>query len=129
MFPFVPDAMAQDGAAVGGLGATFIQMAPLLLIFVIFYFLLIRPQQKKQKAHQEMLASLKKGDRVVTNGGVFGTVYKLGESVITLEISDKVRIQLERHQVARLAQDTNTKKNEKSDKNEKAEQAEESSDK
>jgi len=73
---------------------------PILLIFVIFYFLLIRPQQKKQKQHQAMVASLRKGDRIVTNGGIYGTVVDVKEHVIVLRISEDVKIELVKNAVA-----------------------------
>ena len=74
-------------------------LMPLLLMFVIFYFLLIRPQQKRQKAHQKMLGLLKKGDKIVTNGGVVGTVFALTESELIVEIADKVKVRVIRSQV------------------------------
>jgi len=86
-------AYAADAAAPGGgLGA----FLPLILIFVIFYFLLIRPQQKKAKEHQQFLANLKKGDLVVTSGGIQGTVTGLTDKVVTLEIADNVRVKVAR---------------------------------
>lgn len=63
------------------------------LIFVIFYFLLIRPQQKKQKQHQNMLESVKKGDRVVTSGGVYGTVVGVKDNVVVLRIAEDVKVE------------------------------------
>jgi preprotein translocase subunit YajC len=63
------------------------------LIFVIFYFLLIRPQQKKQKEHQKMLESLRKGDKVVTSGGVYGTVIGVKENVVVLKIAENVKVE------------------------------------
>ncbi|MBF0287974.1 MAG: preprotein translocase subunit YajC [SAR324 cluster bacterium] len=101
MFQFISDAMAQEGGS-SMTESPFFSMVPFIIIFVVFYFLLIRPQQKKQKAHQNMLNELKKGDQIVTNGGIHGTVYKLGDSVITIEIADKVKIQLDRPQIARI---------------------------
>ncbi|MBF0280204.1 MAG: preprotein translocase subunit YajC [SAR324 cluster bacterium] len=101
MFPFVTDAMAQ-GVPASITESPLFGMLPFVLIFVVFYFLLIRPQQKKQKALQQMINDLQKGDKVVTNGGIHGTVYKLGDNVITLEIADKVRIQLDRQNITRL---------------------------
>ncbi|MBU2490934.1 MAG: preprotein translocase subunit YajC [Proteobacteria bacterium] len=89
---------AQTGNPQGG-GAFFV---PLILMFVIFYFLLIRPQQKKAKEVQQMISSLKKGDRVVTNGGVYGRISGLDENTITLEIADKVKIKVLRSAVASL---------------------------
>ncbi|MBI4367941.1 MAG: preprotein translocase subunit YajC [Candidatus Omnitrophica bacterium] len=62
---------------------------PLVLMFVVFYFLLIRPQQKRQKQHAEMVKSLKKGDRVVTSGGVIGTVHTLQEDYVVLKVGDQ----------------------------------------
>lgn len=93
-------AMGGGGAAEGGggLGA----FIPLILMFVIFYFLLIRPQQKRNKEHREMVAAVKKGDRVVTSGGLHGTITGVDEHTITLEISDKVRVKLNRGNVAAL---------------------------
>jgi preprotein translocase subunit YajC len=67
-------------------------MVPLILMFAIFYFLLIRPQQKKQKAHRQLLGDLKKGDRVITSGGLYGRITGLTDTVVTLEISEKVRV-------------------------------------
>jgi len=67
---------------------------PLILIFAVFYFLLIRPQQKKAKEHQTFLSNMKKGDTVVTSGGIHGTVTGLTDTVVTLEIADKVRIKV-----------------------------------
>ncbi len=90
-------AFAADGAAApqGGL----MGFLPLILIFVVFYFLLIRPQQKKAKEHQEFIANLKKGDEVVTSGGIHGTVTGLTERVATLEIADNVKIKVSRQYI------------------------------
>ena len=73
---FISTAWAQAGGAGGG-GDIFTAMLPLVLIFAVFYFLLIRPQQKKMKTHQAMIGSLKRGDKIITGGGVHGTVTKL----------------------------------------------------
>ena len=86
------------GAAGGGFGA----FIPIILMFVIFYFLLIRPQQKKAKQHQEMIANLKKGDRVITSGGIHGLITSLDENTVTLEIAEKVRIKVSRATIAGL---------------------------
>jgi len=95
-------AMGQGGAegAQGGLGA----FVPLILMFVIFYFLLIRPQQKKQKEHQGMISGLKKGDRIMLNGGIYGRITSLDEFTLTVEIADKVRVKVNRGYVASLTQ-------------------------
>lgn len=81
-----------------GLGA----FMPMIIIFVIFYFLLIRPQQKKAKQQKEMLASLKKGDRVVTTGGLHGLVSGLTDESVTMEIAPKVRVKVSRGSISRL---------------------------
>lgn len=96
-------AMGQGGAASGqggGLGA----FVPLILMFVIFYFLLIRPQQKKAKEHQEMINNLKKGDRVVTGGGIHGQIVSTDAATVVVEIADKVRVKVNRPSVAGLVQ-------------------------
>ena len=72
------------------------QFVPLVLIFVVFYFLLIRPQQKKAKDHQDFLSGMKKGDAVVTSGGLIGTITGLTETVVTLELADNVRVKVSR---------------------------------
>jgi preprotein translocase subunit YajC len=73
------------GGSSGGLGA----FLPLIIIFAIFYFLLIRPQQKKAKQHKQVLADLRKGDRVVSSGGLHGLITGLADDVVTMEISPK----------------------------------------
>ncbi|MFA5356982.1 MAG: preprotein translocase subunit YajC [Candidatus Omnitrophota bacterium] len=73
---------------------------PLILIFVIFYFLLIRPQKTKEKEHQKMLAALNKNDEVVTSSGIHGTVVNVKEKTVTLRIDDNVKIELEKSAVA-----------------------------
>jgi preprotein translocase subunit YajC len=84
------------GGQGGGLGA----FLPLIIIFAIFYFLLIRPQQRKAKQHKQVLASLKKGDRVVSSGGLHGVITGLTEDAVTMEISPKVRVRVSRGSVA-----------------------------
>ena len=81
-----------------------LQFAPMIFIFVIFYFLLIAPMRKKQKKTQEMLAKLKKGDEVVTTGGIFGTVDALNDErgFVILRISDNTRIKIQRSAIAGL---------------------------
>lgn len=90
-------AMAPGGATQPG---GFTAFVPLILMFVIFYFLLIRPQQKKAKETQEMINNLKKGDKVITSGGIHGTITKVEESVIQLEIAEKIRIKVTRASVS-----------------------------
>jgi preprotein translocase subunit YajC len=77
------------------------QFMPLILLFVVFYFLIIRPQQKQQKAHKEMLDSLKKGDRIVTTGGLIAEVVKPEEDFIKIRLNEEVTVKLDRAHVAR----------------------------
>jgi len=92
-----------QGGGVGG-GGGFSAFVPLILMFAIFYFLLIRPQQKKTKQHREMLGSLKKGDRIITGGGIHGRVTGLTDTTLTVEIADKVRVKVNRGNVMALTQ-------------------------
>ncbi len=96
-------AMGQGGAAGEG-GGGFSAFIPLILMFVIFYFLLIRPQQKKSKALREMVSNLKKGDRIITSGGIHGRITGLSDAPLTGEISEKVRVKVNRANVAALSQ-------------------------
>ena len=79
-----------------------ISFFPLILVFVIFYFLLIRPQQKKVKDHREMVEKLKKNDEVVTSGGIYGKVIALTDTVATLEVAPNVRIRVQRPQISEI---------------------------
>ncbi len=97
-------AMGQGGAEAAQGAGGFTSFIPLILMFVIFYFLLIRPQQKKTKEHREMITNLRKGDRVITTGGIYGRITGMDENRVTLEISDKVRIKLVRGNIAGLDQ-------------------------
>src|SRR5215831_7150894 len=91
---FISQAWAQ-GAAAGGGSDFLVQLFPLVLIFVVFYFLLIRPQQSKMKAQREMLAGVKRGDRVVTGGGIIGLVTKvISESELQVELAEGVRVRV-----------------------------------
>ncbi len=93
-------ALAAGGAPAGQGLASFV---PLILVILIFYFLLIRPQQKRMKAHQTMISELKKGDRVVTAGGIIGKVTDVDEDTLKVEIADKVRVTVKRDTIASLA--------------------------
>lgn len=75
-------------------GAIFSSLMPIFLIFIVFYFLLIRPQSKKQKEHQKMLDSLKKGDRIITSSGIYGTIQDLQGNNVKLKIAENVNIQI-----------------------------------
>jgi len=92
-------AYAQAVPGIGGPGQM-LSFLPLVLIFVIFYFLLIRPQQKKAKQHQAMLGKLKKNDEVMTSGGIYGRVMSLADNVVTLEVAPNVRIRVNRPQIS-----------------------------
>ncbi|MBI4691142.1 MAG: preprotein translocase subunit YajC [Nitrospirae bacterium] len=89
----------QDAGAQGG-GSMIQSFLPLILIFVIFYFLLIRPQQKKAKEHRQMLDNLKKGDKVVTSGGIYGVVEAVGTSTVTLKIAENVKVKFGKAYIA-----------------------------
>ncbi|MDA8016411.1 MAG: preprotein translocase subunit YajC [Thermoanaerobaculia bacterium] len=75
-------------------------LTPWILILVIFYFILWRPAQKKQREHQEMLNAIKKGDKVITNGGIYGKVTKVDDGVVVLEVADNLRIRVSRRAIA-----------------------------
>ena len=101
---FLAYAMGTSGTGgSGGQGGGFGAFIPLILMFAIFYFLLIRPQQKKAKQHKEMVASVKKGDEVVSSGGLYGTVTGVTDEAITMEIAPKVRVRVARGSIAGLA--------------------------
>lgn len=90
---FISDAMAQTAA--GG-QSSIISLLPMLALFVIFYFLLIRPQQKRQKEHKNMVAGLAKGDEVVTMGGVLGKITAVDENFVSLEIAKGMEVKVQR---------------------------------
>lgn len=93
--------MAASPGGGGGQQASMLStLLPLVVIFAIFYFLMIRPQQKQQKRHKEMLAALRKGDRVVTRGGMMGTIDSIAENIVTLEVANNVRIRFSRESIA-----------------------------
>ena len=94
-----------------GSGSGIAQFIPLILIFVIFYFFLIRPQQKRAKEHKAMVAALKRGDEVVTSGGIVGTVERiLGEDKLDLLISENVAVQVVQSTIQSVLNKPNTKK-------------------
>jgi preprotein translocase subunit YajC len=95
---FISDAMAQGAG--GQTGGTLELILPLLLMFGIFYFLLIRPQQKKAKEHKNMVEALGKGDEVITNGGLLAKITDVDENFLTCKISDNVEVKIQRHAIA-----------------------------
>ena len=94
---FISDAMAQGAG--GQTGGTLELILPLLLMFGIFYFLLIRPQQKKAKEHKAMVEALGKGDEVITNGGLLAKITDVDENFLTCKISDNVEVKVQRHAI------------------------------
>jgi len=86
----------------------FMSFVPILIMVVIFYLLLFLPMRRKQKKHQEMLNQLTKGDRVITSGGIFGTVVNVEGEIIELRVADNVKIQVARNAIAGLAKDAET---------------------
>ena len=98
---FISPAFAQ-AAAGGDTQSTLMNMLPLVLMFVVMYFVMIRPQMRKQKEHKAMVEALAKGDEVVTAGGLLGRVSKLGETHIGVEIANGVEVQLQRSSVVQV---------------------------
>lgn len=96
---FIGDAMAQAGTAAPQ-GNPIMSLLPLIIIFVIFYFLLIRPQTKRAKEHRKMVEALAVGDEVVTNGGIAGKVTKVGEQFVSVEAADGVELKVQKHAIA-----------------------------
>ena len=87
------------------MGATanpLMNLMPVILIFIVFYFLLIRPQKKAQDEHKKMIASLKKNDEVITAGGIHGTIMNVKESTITLKIDDEVKVEVQKSSVSSM---------------------------
>ena len=99
----INDAMAAAPAAPAGpQGDPIMQLLPFVLLFVVFYFLLIRPQSKRAKEHKNMVSNLAKGDEVVTSGGVLGRIADLDENYVSLEIANNVTISIQRNAVTTL---------------------------
>ncbi|NIM70693.1 MAG: preprotein translocase subunit YajC [Xanthomonadales bacterium] len=94
----IASAYAQDAAPQGGL----MGFLPLIIIFAVFYFMLIRPQMKRAKEHRKMVSELAKGDEVVTNGGLLGKITEVGDSFVTLELADNLQVKLQRNAVANV---------------------------
>jgi preprotein translocase subunit YajC len=92
-------AMGNTGAS-GGQGSSMMTFLPLILLFAVFYFLLIRPQQKRAKQHKAFMEGLKKGDTVVTSGGLYGKITGITDDAITLEIAEKVRVRVTKSSIA-----------------------------
>ena len=102
-------AWAQTTGGSGSGTGTLLSLVPFLLIFVIFYFMLILPQQKKQKQQKAMMEGLKKGDKVITASGIWGTVTNLGKDTVTLQIADNTKIKMHREYISRLRSEEDDK--------------------
>ncbi len=102
MFISTAYAQAAPAPAAGGAESTFITLLPLVLMFVVLYFIMIRPQMKRQKEHKAMIEALAKGDEVVTVGGLAGRVSKLGETYVGLEIANNIEVQVQRTAVVQV---------------------------
>lgn len=98
----VEPAYAMGGGGGQPAGNPVVQLLPFILMFVVLWFLILRPQMKKQKAQQKMIDELKKGDKIVTSGGIHGVIANLKDDVISVKIADNVRIELSRAAVARV---------------------------
>lgn len=96
----ISNAFAQTAPAAGGMD--FFGLLPLILMFVLLYFLMIRPQTKRAKEHKTMLAGLQKGDEVVTAGGALGKITKVGDNFISVEIAQNVEIQVQKSSISTL---------------------------
>jgi preprotein translocase subunit YajC len=94
---------AGGGTEAGGQQLIFTTVIPLVALFAVFYFLLIRPQSQKASEHSKMLNALKRNDEVVTQGGLIGRIVELGDKVVTVEIAANVRVRVERSQIASLS--------------------------
>ena len=100
---FISTAFAQTAPAAGGdMQSSLMSMLPLVLMFVVLYFVMIRPQMKKQKEQRAMIDALAKGDEVVTAGGVLGKISKLGDNFLSLEVANSVEIQVQRSAVVQV---------------------------
>lgn len=102
---FISSAFAQTApaaAAGGDIQSTLMSMLPLLLMFAVLYFVMIRPQMKKQKEHRSMIEALAKGDEVVTAGGMLGKVSKIGDAYISVELAAGVEVQMQRQAVVQV---------------------------
>ena len=102
-------AWAQTTGGSGSGSGTLLSLVPFVLIFVIFYFMLILPQQKKQKQQKAMMEGLKKGDKVITASGIWGTVTNLGKDTVTLQVADNTKIKMQRELIALLRSEEDDK--------------------
>jgi preprotein translocase subunit YajC len=100
---FISPAFADDAAAAtSGSPSMLVSMLPLLIIFVLFYLLVIRPQSKRMQAHGELLKQLKAGDKIVTSGGIYGKIISVDEKDMTIEIAPGVNVKAQKHTITAL---------------------------
>ena len=99
---FISSAYAQAAPAAGGAESSLFSLLPLVLMFVVLYFIMIRPQMKKQKEHKAMIEAIAKGDEVIIAGGVLGRISKLGESYLHVEVANGVELQVQRAAVVQV---------------------------
>lgn len=99
---FISNAFAQAAPAAAGGESSLLSMLPLVAMFVVLYFVMIRPQMKRQKEHKAMIDAIAKGDEVVTAGGIIGKISKIGENFIGLEIASGVEVQIQRSAIAQV---------------------------
>lgn len=107
MYFFITDAYAmgapqQNSGQAGGIEGFVMSLLPLILIFVVFYLLLIRPQQKKAKEHRQMLDNIKKGDKVITTGGIYGVIDAVGVETFTIKIGENIKIKVGKNHIISL---------------------------
>jgi preprotein translocase subunit YajC len=98
----ISSAQAQTAPAAGGSSSTLLSLLPMVLIFVVFYFLLIRPQTKRAKEHRAMVAALEVGTEVATAGGIIGKVTEVSEQFLTIDIAEGVQVKVQRHTVTQM---------------------------
>ena len=101
-FSLIADAMAQAQGPAAGQSNPLTMLLPMLILFGAFYFLMIRPQQKRVKEHQQIIESLKKGDEVVTSGGVLGRITEVGENFVQVEVAENLQLKVQKQAVSTL---------------------------
>ena len=99
---FESSAWAAPATPAGGGGSAIASFIPLILIFVIFYFLLIRPQQKRAKEHRQMLEAIKKGDKVITSGGIYGVVDQVEQNTVVIKVAENVKVKVGKAYIAQI---------------------------
>jgi len=99
---FISEAFAQAAPAAASTESSLLSLLPLVLMFVVLYFIMIRPQMKRQKEHKAMIEALAKGDEVVIGGGVLGRVTKLGDSIVNVEVAGGVELQVQRPSIVQV---------------------------